>query len=447
MTKKTYSKSIWNLFWTMIGERLNFYAVRSMLVLYLVTPFITGGFGWSNGTAIALYGAFMAVAYCTPLIGGPLSDRFFGPRRAMAMGGMAMVIGQLLLALHAPWALFTGLAMMAIGNGLFKPSATSMLGSAAPDDRTAVDRCYVLFYTGINWGIFLAPIVCGWAGSMLSLPWAFGMGGLAMMIALLIFWRHPKSAAQVRPKTQQSTKRPGLTPAEKTRTWAMIWLCLFMGLWIVAYEQGGGLLMVLAQQMTERHIGGWEVPAAWLASLTPLALVLLAPVVSWLWGWLERHNIRLTTGAKIAFGCSLAAVGCSLMALGSFLNPVLIPLHWHIWFNLILGFSELFVIPVLWAAVSRAAPNSYAASLMAATLVAIGLFSLVAGGVGSLINTVSPAALLLGVGTSLGLVSGLLMLFHRRLMAMECRGLEDQPQLEDAQLETSPAMRSESPAA
>jgi proton-dependent oligopeptide transporter, POT family len=444
MATKTYSKNIWNLFWTMIGERLNFYAVRSLLVLYLVTPLMMGGFGWSNGTAIALYGAYMAIAYITPLAGGPLADRFLGKKRAMALGGSLMVVGQLMLALHAPWALFTGLLLMSLGNGLFKPSATSLLGSIAPEDRTAVDRCYVLFYTGINWGIFLAPILCGWVGSMASLPWAFGMGGISMLVSLLIFWRHPKSASEAVQK-QSDMPRARLTAPEKTRTWAMIWLCIFMGLWIVAYEQGGGLLMVLSQQMTERHIGGWEMPAAWLASLSPLCLVLLAPAVSWLWGWLARRNIQLTTGAKMAFGCSLAAVGCALMALGSWLNPVMIPLHWHLWFNMLLGVSELFVIPVLWAAVSRSAPNAYAASLMAATLVAIGIFSLVAGGVGALITIASPAMLLLSVGTSLALVTGVLLLFHRRLMAMECLGLEDQS-LQPKSVETSGSIRSESPA-
>jgi hypothetical protein len=65
---------------------------------------------------------------------------------------------------------------------------------------------------------------------------------------------------------------------------------------------------------------------------------------------------------------------------------------------------------------------------MAATLCAIGLFSLVAGGVGSLINTITPFALLSSVGIAMAGVSASLLFFHKRLMRMELSGIEDESQ-------------------
>jgi POT family proton-dependent oligopeptide transporter len=81
------------LFLTEMWERFSYYAMRGILVLYLIKVM-----QFSESHASKLYGTVTSLIYLSPLIGGYIADRFWGQRRAIIVGGILIAIGQFSLA-------------------------------------------------------------------------------------------------------------------------------------------------------------------------------------------------------------------------------------------------------------------------------------------------------------------------------------------------------------
>src|SRR4051794_12213218 len=128
---KGHPKGLYLLFATEAWERFNYYGMRAILVLYMVHQ--ARGMGWSREHALQIYGLFTLLVYVTPFFGGMLADRYLGQQRAVIIGGIIMMIGQFMLAIPGPVALFyAGLFVIVIGNGFFKPNISTMVGGLYP---------------------------------------------------------------------------------------------------------------------------------------------------------------------------------------------------------------------------------------------------------------------------------------------------------------------------
>ena len=117
------------------------------------------GFGWTPEQATNLYANYLMFVYASPLIGGFLADRKLGYRRAVMIGGLFFMVGHLLLSFHSLTAVYAALTCLVIGNGLFKPNVSTMVGNLYPEGSHLKDRAYNIFYMGINIGAFAAPVV------------------------------------------------------------------------------------------------------------------------------------------------------------------------------------------------------------------------------------------------------------------------------------------------
>ena len=174
------------IFFTEMWERFSYYGMRALLVLYLVNAV-----GYSRENALALYGTYTGLVYLTPLIGGALADRYLGKRRAAVIGGAVMMLGHFAMA-FAPL-LYVALGLLIVGNGLFKPNTSSMVGDlyeGENDPRRAGG--YSIFYMGVNLGAFIAPLVAGTLGQTVGWHWGFGAAGVGMLLGLTQFlWQQP----------------------------------------------------------------------------------------------------------------------------------------------------------------------------------------------------------------------------------------------------------------
>ena len=115
------------LFFTEMWERFSYYGMRALLVLFLTTSTLKGGWEWSVEDAMALYGTYTMVVYFTPIIGGFLADRFLGYRWAVVLGAFIMTCGHAAMAVETPLFLYIGIGCLMVGNGLFKPNMTSII--------------------------------------------------------------------------------------------------------------------------------------------------------------------------------------------------------------------------------------------------------------------------------------------------------------------------------
>ena len=169
-------------------ERFSFYDLTGLLVL-----FITKQLDFSDKHAYALYGMYMVLAYFGPIIGGLLADRFFGFRKMVLYGGSVIALGHLVIAFIPLYTnfLYLGLALIAVGTGMFKGNITNLLGACYNDnaDRGARDKAFTWFYVGINIGAAVSAISCSFVAKEIGWSYALGMAGIGMLISLVVFMR------------------------------------------------------------------------------------------------------------------------------------------------------------------------------------------------------------------------------------------------------------------
>ena len=163
-------------------ERFSFYGMRALLIL-----FMTNVLHYKDAEANLRYGAYNALVYTMPLIGGYLADKFLGFRKSILMGGILMAIGHFVLAIPSEATFFLGLGFLISGNGFFKPNISSFLGRFYSENDPRKDAGYSIFYMGINVGAFLGSAVCGYLGQKFSWHLGFGVAGIFMIVGLVMF--------------------------------------------------------------------------------------------------------------------------------------------------------------------------------------------------------------------------------------------------------------------
>ena len=177
------------LFFTEMWERFSYYGMRALLVLFLVEIAFGNG-SWERSDALALYGIYTGLVYFTPMIGGILADRLLGYRKAVVLGAAIMTAGHACMAFETSTLFYTGLGLLIVGNGLFKPNISSIVGQLYDKDEERKDGAYTIFYMGINSGAFLGILLCSYYGE--SADWGysygFGLAGIFMFIGLVQFW-------------------------------------------------------------------------------------------------------------------------------------------------------------------------------------------------------------------------------------------------------------------
>ena len=148
---------LWMLFMTEFWERFAFYGIRWALVLYIVTQFY-GGDAAGQQPANLTYGSYLALVYAGAVFGGYVADRVIGYQRSILIGAIFMAAGLFAITIPNEDVFKLGLATIIVGNGLFKPNISTMVGKLYALNDTRRDSGFTIFYMGINAGAFLAPI-------------------------------------------------------------------------------------------------------------------------------------------------------------------------------------------------------------------------------------------------------------------------------------------------
>ena len=359
-----HPRPLWMLFMTEFWERFAFYSVSWALALYIVAEFYHGdssGQAWAS----AIFGSYTALIYGTGIFGGWVADKLIGYQRTILLGAAVMAAGLFVLALPERVMLLLGLALVIVGDGLFKPNISSMVGQLyAPDDPRR-DRGFTLFYMGINAGALIAPLLTGWmAAHFTDTPLqqnyrlVFVTAGVGMLLSLLWFWfgrrqlrgvGRPAHGAESRwrvlwvvagalaavPVVYWLLSGIGarglqwvlgalfvvvaamlLTEAARHgrvqthRVIAMLIIFAFNVLFWMFYYQLGTTFNFLAENLVDRRLfGGWTFPVGWFQSVSPLAIIVFAPLVALVWAWLDKRRREPSIPRKFGFGLIFNALG------------------------------------------------------------------------------------------------------------------------------------------
>lgn len=410
MAKEGHPKGLYLLFVTEMAERFSYYGMRAVFTLYMVAALFT------VESASEIYGYYTGLVYLTPLLGGYIADRYWGNRRSIIVGGMLMAFGQFLMFLSASFVqpaikeaegmidptvnnqlaiicMMGGLFFLILGNGFFKPNISTMVGSLYRPDDQRKDSAFTIFYMGINVGATLGPLTCGiFEGDYLNpmrFKWAFLCACIAMLAPTLIFYLlknkylmdYEGNAIGTRPKLQEKTERQQLTRKEKQHIVVIFIIAAFVIFFWAAYEQAGVSLTYFADQQTDRHIFGWEMPTSYFQSFPAIFVVLLAPFMNLVWEVLRRFGHEPSSVMKQAIGLAFLSIGYMLIAFGvKDLGPnVKVSMLWLTGLYFIHTLGELSLSPIGLSLVSKLSPKHLASLMMGIWFMSTAVSNMLAG--------------------------------------------------------------------
>jgi POT family proton-dependent oligopeptide transporter len=371
--RKVHPKALFTLFFTEMWERFSFYGMRAFLVLYMTgVLFKQMAQGEADARAYGIYGAFNALLYAAPVIGGMVADKIMGFRRTILLGGICMALAQFVLAGNAAFlssevVFFVGLGLLAVGNGFFKPNISSFLGTFYDKNDPRKDGAFTIFYMGINIGAFLAPITCAFLAQRVDWSLGFLAAGFGMVLGLVVFWNNmSKYEDKGNPPNPAALKKAFFAGLNQQSTiivaslvaiplFALLidleqitnYILIFGGLGVLGYivygaitmenredgqrllvffflfffhmifwtlfEQAGGSLTVLA----DRYVNREGLTAGQLQAVNPLFIMLLAPVFSWIWLKLSKAKKEPRTPMKFFYGLLQMALGYFIIVWGA----------------------------------------------------------------------------------------------------------------------------------
>ncbi len=380
------------LFFTEMWERFSYYGMRGFLILYLSAAVAAGGLGFDDRHAAHLYALYVSFVWFTPIAGGFVADRFLGQYRSVLAGGTIIALGHFTLAFRALGSFYAGLVLIVLGTGLLKPNVSTLVGSLYDPGDLRRDAGFSLFYMGINIGAFLGITVAGALAQKVDWHLGFAAAGVGMSFGLVqyVLGRRRLQPAldrlAARPKSVGASaaapaSRVGLSATEWKRIAAVFVLFIFAALFWGAYEQAGSTLNLFADRYTRLDVLGFRIPSSWLQAVQPIFVILLAPVMAWL--WVRLGSREPSSPAKFALALLCAGLAFLLLvpaaAIAQSGAGVKVSPWWLIVAYFIEELGELCLSPVGLSAVTKLAPPRLVGRLMGVFFLSNWLGNLLAG--------------------------------------------------------------------
>jgi proton-dependent oligopeptide transporter, POT family len=417
-----HPKGLYFLFFTEMWERFSYYGMRAFFILFLTKYLVM-----NNAEASNIYGSFTSLVYLTPLLGGYLCDKFLGNRQSIILGGLLMALGQFIMFLSASGdgggssitLMWAGLTAIIIGNGFFKPNISTMVGQLYPAGDRRIDSAFTIFYMGINLGAFFSPLVCGSLAENVAFKYGFLAACIGMIISLVMFvlFKGKMLISEAGKELGLPVKKlditaiasivgsiaivffmlnfkqmfnsnidlvgylvygamigmpiiilsdKSLSKEERSRIIVIFILAFFVIFFWGAFEQAGASLTLFADTQTDRHIFGKEMPASYFQSINPLAVIVLAPIFTIIWGYLHKRRMEPSSPKKMAIGLALVALGFMVIAIGvKGINPdAKVSMWWLIFLYIIHSMGELCLSPIGLSMVSKLSPLRLSSLMM-----------------------------------------------------------------------------------
>jgi POT family proton-dependent oligopeptide transporter len=400
------------LFMAEFWERFAFYGIRWALTLYVVAEFYDGDPSGQQ-PANLIYGSYLALVYAGAILGGYVADKYVGYQRSILIGAVVMAIGLFLIAVPNEEVFKLGLATIVVGNGLFKPIISTVVGKVYAQGDERRDSGFTIFYMGINMGAFFSPLITDYLARQVfgtdglpSYQVVFIASGVGMLISLVWFWvgRGQLKGVGAAPAGADGLDRivkvflgaavavpimyalltlgaqtfqviltlmfvslavllmlEGIRegPVARDKTVAMLIIFAFNILFWMFFEQAGSSFNFLAEQIVDRDLGGFIFPVAWFQSVNPLAIFTFAPVIAWVWVLLAKRKANPSIPRKFGLGLIFNGLAFLLLmfALSGLVSEAgLIPFWTLFMVYVIQSVGELCLSPIGLSMVTKLAP-------------------------------------------------------------------------------------------
>ena len=406
VTKHGHPKGLYMLFMVEMWERFNYYGMRALLSLFMISTVIN----FSKDAASKVYGMFTALVYLTPVLGGYLADRYIGKRHSITIGALLMALGQFSLAsyeiINPRIALAIGLTLIIIGNGFFKPNISTIVGELYEPNDPRRDSGFTIFYMGINLGAFFAPFICGFFGEPTETTlhnilgfqfhfvaqWKYGFlaAGIGMVIGLIWYLVSQKKYLGeiglypvTSKKAVEQVQDAPLTQEEWDKIKAIFTFVFFAVFFFAFFEQAGTSLNFFALEATRLNytIFGHtiQLKASFFQAVNPIFVMLFAPIFAKMWIRLGDKEPSIPT--KFGFGLFLQGLGFVAIAIGAsiYLTDGPVSAIWLILTYMFCTMGELCLSPVGLSMVTKLAPLKFLSLFMGVWLMASFFGNILAG--------------------------------------------------------------------
>ena len=428
------------LFLTEMWERMSYYGMRALLVLYM-TGAMTGfnpGLGWSAIEANAIYGIYVGFVYFMVVPGGWIADNILGHQKAVLIGAIIIALGHFTLAIPLEQTFFLGLILIVLGTGLLKGNISTIVGSLYKDNDDRRESGYTIFYMSINIGSTLGFLICSYLGEKIGWHYGFGAAGIGMSFGVYqyIKFRHLLGSAGAEPNNMPDDKRANLIKWTKLSLVGMfivigmgllglvsfdprafaenfayflttvaglyfLYLFIFAGLnsaerknllllfvlfigaaafWS-GFDQSASSLSIFARDYTDLTIGNFAMPIGWLQFANPILVVTFAPIFAGIWAHLARINMDPSLPIKFAIGLIFMAISFMVMVYAVQLAMVSSPvgMRWLIITYLLQTWGELALSPIGLSAFSKYSPKRYMGQMFGLWFLASAIGGVLAG--------------------------------------------------------------------
>lgn len=413
-----HPKGLYVCFGAEMFERLCYYGMRGLLVLYLTKALLQG-----DTQAYLTYGAYTSLVFAAPVWGGKLADTILGYRNAIMFGGVVMAVGEFLILGGNEFWLFLGMSAIIIGNGYFKANISTLLGKLYKDGDPLRDSGFTIFYMGINLGALVATVAVSPLGEKVGFEWGFGVAGVGMLVGVAIFFfGRGKLDGQGEPPNPELYKKygllvyvvsllaipglfalikygPGITflgqnllfyllmvllvfvcfnllrggfqggKVARDRIIVLMILMTFNVVFWAFFEQAGSSLTIFADRNVDRSVFGlYEMPASQTQFFNPAFILIFGSIFSVMWVSLAKIGKNPNIPMKFGLGIIQLGLGYLLLLLGIKTAGIdaMVPLVFLVLMYLMHTTGELFLSPIGLSMVTKLSPKHMTGSAMGA---------------------------------------------------------------------------------
>ena len=333
------------------AERFSYYGVNGILVIFMTT-FLMNAHGqldvMNEIEANKWYHRFVTAVYGLPLLGAVLADAVLGKYRTIFWLSIVYCFGHLTLALNdTRMGLVIGLGLIALGAGGIKPCVSANVGDQfGARNQHLLQRVYTWFYFSINAGSALATIIIPILlhDKRFGPHWAFGLPGIAMLIATVVFFVGRKKFVHIPPA--------GIGPffvqfAERENLKSIFNLLIpvpFVAMFWALWQQNFSSWVKQAEKL-DRHMFGHEWLPEQIQTVNPGFVLVMLPLFSYVVYPLLGKVWRLTPLRKIGIGLFVNALAFVMVALiqQGLDNGAKPHVSWQIWAFVALTAGETMV--------------------------------------------------------------------------------------------------------
>ena len=369
------------------AERFSFYGMKGILIIFM-TQFLLTSTGeadhLSEEKAKVWYHNFTSAVYFFPVLGALISDWFLGKYRTILYLSIVYCLGHLSLAfmdLHMPFFeprqfLLIGLILIAVGSGGIKPCVSAHVGDQfGQTNAHLLEKIFGWFYFSINLGAFASTLLTPW---LLNHPsfgpaWAFGIPGVLMGIATLLFWMGRNTFIHIPPGgdafIKETFSKEGLGSLGR-----LFVVYIFVAMFWALFDQTGSAWVLQADKMDRNFLGMNWLPSQ-IQAINPVMIMVFIPIFNFIIYPAINKVFPLTPLRKIGIGFFLTVP--------AFLIPAWIEMQinagetvnisWQLFAYVIMTAAEVFVSITCLEFSYTQAPKKMKSFVMAAFLLSVSL--------------------------------------------------------------------------